>query len=374
MDVPLLDLSGQWAEIRDASLAAVTRVCESQRFIMGPEVEGLERELAAELDVAHSIGVSSGTDALLVVLMALGIGPGDEVITSTYSFFATAGSIVRVGATPVLVDIDPVSCNLDPAQVARAVTSRTKAIMPVHLYGQCADMDPLLDTALVAGVPVIEDAAQAIGSRYRGRQAGSMGLAGCFSFFPSKNLGAFGDAGLVTTNDDDMAARLRLLRNHGAERQYYHRVVGGNFRLDALQAAVLRVKLPYLAGWSARRRANADRYRQLIDEAGLARHVTLPVEGPGQHHIYNQFVVRVPARDQVKEALARRRVGSAIYYPVPFHLQECFSSLGYVAGAFPHAEAAAAQTLALPIYGELTDGQIQHVVASLAAAIAETGA
>ena len=305
--------------------------------------------------------------------MALGVGPGDEVITSTYSFFATAGSIVRTGARPVLVDIDPVSYNLEPAAVQAALTSRTRAIMPVHLYGQCADMDALSEVARKAGVPLIEDAAQAIGSRFGNRQAGSMGLAGCFSFFPSKNLGAFGDAGLVTTNDEAFAERVRLLRTHGAERQYHHRLVGGNFRIDALQAAVLRVKALRLAGWSDARRRNAARYRQLFREAGLDGRVTLPVEGPGHHHIYNQFVVRVPERDRIKAALADRHVGTAVYYPVPFHLQECFAPLGYAAGAFPHAEAAARETLALPIFGELTDEQLTHVVRSMAAALDEAG-
>jgi dTDP-4-amino-4,6-dideoxygalactose transaminase len=371
--VPLLDLAGQWREIRDETLAAITRVCDSQRFILGPEVQALERELAASIGVSHAIGVSSGTDALLVALMALGVGPGDEVITSTYSFFATAGSIVRTGARPVLVDIDPVSYNLDPAAVEAALTSRTKAIMPVHLYGQCADMEALARVAGTIGVPLIEDAAQAIGSRLGNRQAGSMGLAGCFSFFPSKNLGAFGDAGLVTTNDEAFAERVRLLRTHGAERQYHHRLVGGNFRIDALQAAVLRVKAPRLAGWSDARRQNATRYRQLFREAGLDGTVTLPVEEPGHRHIYNQFVVRVPHRDRIKAALAERHVGTAVYYPVPFHLQECFASLGYAAGAFPHAEAAALETLALPIYGELTDDQLTHVVRSMAAALDEAG-
>ncbi len=372
--VPLLDLSEQWAAIRDEALAAITRVCDSQQFILGPEVEALERELAAMLDVRHAIGVSSGTDALLVALMALGIGAGDEVITSTYSFFATAGSIVRLGATPVLVDIDPVSYNLDPAAMRAAITPRTKVVMPVHLYGQCAEMHPILATARDAGVPVIEDAAQAIGSRYHGRTAGSMGLAGCFSFFPSKNLGALGDAGLVTSNDDEFAARVRLLRTHGGERQYYHRVVGGNFRLDALQAAVLRVKAPRLAGWSDKRRRHADAYRSLFRAAGLDERVKLPVEGAGQHHIYNQFVVRVPHRDRVKALLAGANVATAIYYPVPFHLQDCFAPLGYRTGAFPQAEAAARETLALPIYPELTPSQLSHVVSSIGGALDSLGA
>ena len=372
--VPLLDLSGQWQAIREEALAAIVRVCDSQRFILGPEVDALESELASMLDVKHAIGVSSGTDALLVSLMALGVGAGDEVITSTYSFFATAGSIVRAGARPVLVDIDPVSYNLDPAAVARAVTSKTRAIMPVHLYGQSAEMADIAEVASKAGVPVIEDAAQAIGSRYRGRQAGSLGLCGCFSFFPSKNLGAFGDAGLVTTSDDAFADRLRLLRTHGAGRQYHHRLVGGNFRIDALQAAVLRVKAPHLPAWSDARRRNAERYRELFRDAGLIPRVTLPVEGEGQHHIYNQFVIRVPQRDRVKGILASHQVATAVYYPVPFHMQECFAPLGYQPGAFPHAESAARETLALPIYGELTEAQLAHVVWAIGAALDEVGA
>jgi dTDP-4-amino-4,6-dideoxygalactose transaminase len=303
--------------------------------------------------------------------MELGIGTGDEVITSTYSFFATAGSIVRVGATPVLVDIDPDTYNLNVAAVAAAITASTKAIMPVHLFGQCADMDPLMESAARTGVPIVEDAAQAIGSAYKGRKAGSLGLSGCFSFFPSKNLGAFGDAGLITTSDDRVAERLRLLRNHGAERQYFHHIVGGNFRIDALQAAVLRVKAPHLDAWTAGRRRNAERYRALFAAANLLPRVTLPVESADGFHIYNQFVIRVPHRDQVKERLAACGVGTAIYYPVPFHVQECFAGLGYRAGAFPHAEAAARETLALPIFPELSEGQQAHVVNSIGRALAD---
>jgi dTDP-4-amino-4,6-dideoxygalactose transaminase len=369
MKVPLLDLDAQYTPLRSELLAAVTRVCDSQRFIMGPEVDGLERELCAQLGVKHAITVSSGTDALLLALMALGIKAGDEVVTTTFSFFATAGAIVRVGATPVLVDIDPVTFNIDPAQAAAAITPRTKAIMPVHLFGLGADMDPIMDAANRAGIPVIEDAAQAIGSSYKSRPLGTFGAFGCFSFFPSKNLGAFGDAGLVTTRDAAMANALRLVRNHGAEQQYFHRIVGGNFRIDALQAAVLRVKAPYLPGWTEGRRRNAARYRQLFDEATLTDRVGLPSELPGRYHIYNQFIVRVPDRDRVKEALAARRIGTAIYYPVPFHLQECFASLGYRTGEFPHAEAAARQTLALPIYPELTEAQQAAVVSALADAL-----
>ncbi|MCA1650887.1 MAG: DegT/DnrJ/EryC1/StrS family aminotransferase, partial [Acidobacteria bacterium] len=347
--VPLLDLQQQYGALRDELLAAIIRVCDSQRFIMGPEVEALERELARELAVEHAIAVSSGTDAILAALMALGIGPGDEVVTSTFSFFATAGCVARVGATPVLVDIDPVTYNIDPGALHAAITPRTRAIIPVHLYGLCADMDPVLATASAAGVAVIEDACQAIGAEYKGRQAGSMGTAGCFSFFPSKNLGAFGNAGLVTTQDSTLGAEVRLLRNHGAEPKYHHKRIGGNFRLDALQAAVLRVKRPHLRRWTDGRRMNAARYVRLFTEAGLAGHIVLPVEPPGFRHIYNQYVIRVRDRDRVRAHMTAAGVGTEIYYPVPFHLQECFASLGYRRGAFPHAEAAADTILALPI-------------------------
>ena len=370
MPVPFLDLQGQYGPMRGQLLAAIARVCDSQRFIGGPEVEAFEREVAGYLGVRHAIGVSSGTDALLVALMALGIGPGDEVITPTFSFFATAGSVSRLGGTPKLVDIDPLTYNLDPAAAAAAITNRTRAIMPVHLYGQCAEMDPLIAHAGRAGVPIIEDAAQAIGSTYRGRQAGSMGIAGCFSFFPSKNLGAFGDAGLVTTNDERLAGEIRLLRNHGAEHKYFHQRIGGNFRLDALQAAVLRVKLPHLDGWSARRRDNADRYDRLFNESAAADRVTLPVRHPDCRHIFNQYVVRVPDRDVVRARLEAAGIGTEIYYPVPFHLQECFAPLGYRKGDFPVAEAAAAETLALPVYSELSEAQQREVVNAVAAAVA----
>jgi dTDP-4-amino-4,6-dideoxygalactose transaminase len=368
--VPLLDLEAQYRPIRDDVLAAVIRVCDSQRFIQGPEVEALERELAAALGVAEAIGVSSGTDALLVAMMALGVGEGDEVITSTYSFFATAGCIARLGAVPRLVDIDPATYNLSPAAVRSAISSRTKAIIPVHLYGLCADMDPLLTIAAEAGVPVIEDACQAIGAMYHGRQAGSMGTAGCFSFFPSKNLGAFGDGGLVTTQDASLAGEVRRLRNHGSETKYYHQKVGGNFRLDALQAAILRVKLPHLPGWTAMRRENAARYRRLFGEVLTDPAVVLPLEPEGRFHIYNQFVVRVPRRDRVRALLTEGGVGTEVYYPVPFHLQECFATLGYRRGDFPAAEAASESTLALPIYGELTVAQQEFVVQALGEALA----
>ena len=367
--VPLLDLEAQYRPLRGEILAAIARVCDSQRFIMGPEVEGLEREIAAYLEVREAIGVSSGTDALLAALMALGIGAGDEVVTSTYSFFATAGSIARVGATPVLVDIDPVTFNLDPAAVRAALTPRTRAIIPVHLFGLCADMDPIMEAASEQGVAVIEDAAQAIGAAYKLRQAGSIGTVGCFSFFPSKNLGAFGDAGLVTTNDAALAKEIRLLRNHGAEPKYYHKRVGANFRLDALQAAVLRVKLPHLPRWTSLRQANAARYDALLASAGLSEIVTRPATPADRVHIFNQYIVRVPERDRVRTFLSERGIGTEIYYPVPFHLQECFSGLGHRRGDFPHAEGAADSTLALPIYGELSAGQQAAVVAALADAV-----
>jgi len=367
--VPLLDLSAQYRPLRDEILAAIARVCDSQRFILGAEVEALERELAACLEAREAIAVSSGTDALLAALMALGIGPGDEVITSTYSFFATAGCIARVGATPVLVDIDPATYNINPDGVRKALTPKTRAILPVHLFGLCADMDPILTIAQEAAVPVIEDAAQAIGARYRDRQAGSMGAIGCFSFFPSKNLGAFGDAGLVTTNDASLAHELRLIRNHGAEPKYFHKRVGANFRLDAIQAAVLRVKLPHLARWTSKRRENARRYDALFAQAGLTDRIMLPTAPPDRTHIFNQYVIRVPDRDRVRGFLTDRGIGSEIYYPVPFHLQECFAPLGYTAGDFPQAEAAARSTLALPIYGELMPDQQAAVVTALSDAL-----
>jgi dTDP-4-amino-4,6-dideoxygalactose transaminase len=368
LKVPLLDLQAQYVSIREDVLAAITRVCDTQQFIMGPEVERLERELAATIDVRHAIGVSSGTDALLVAMMALGIGPGDEVITPTFSFFATAGCVSRLGARPVFVDVERETLMMDPAGVRAAITPRTRAIIPVHLYGLCADVDALADVA--DGIPIIEDAAQAIGASYKGRAAGTLGTVAIFSFFPSKNLGAYGDAGLVTTNAGALAHRLRLLRNHGAEPKYYHREIGGNFRVDALQAAILTAKLPHLADWNARRRANAARYTALFDQLNLRNCVTLPIEPEGRTHVYHQYVVRVPNRDAVRAHLAARNVGTEIYYPVPFHRQECFRHLGHPADAFPNADAAAAQVLALPIYPELTAAQQEHVVTSIAEALA----
>jgi len=359
--VPLLDLHAQYTPLRQALLDAVTRVCDSQRFIGGPEVEGLERELSARLGYPHAVGLSSGTDAVLAALMALEIGPGDEVITPTYSFFATAGCVVRVGARPVLVDCEPDTFNIDVPQALAAITPRTKAIIPVHLFGQAAELKPIVDVAATQHVAVIEDAAQAIGCEYHGKPVGTWGAVGCFSFFPSKNLGAFGDAGFVTASDPAMAKKLTLIRTHGMEPKYYHHLVGANFRIDAVQAAVLRVKLPHLADWSAARRRNAQRYRAMFAGASLAE-VTLPAEAPHRTHIYNQFVIRVPERDRLKAHLDRAGIGTEVYYPVPFHLQECFANLGYKRGAFPVAEAAATDSLALPIYPELTEAQQSTVV------------
>ncbi len=364
--VPLLDLQAQYRPLRAEILAAIERVCDSQRFIMGPEITALESEMASMLGVRHAVAVSSGTDALLLALMALDIQAGDEVITPTYSFFATAGAVARLGARPVFVDVSDATFNMDPDRLAGAMSPRTKAIIPVHLFGQSAEMDPILAIADRSGVPVIEDAAQAIGATYKSKPLGGLGAFGCFSFFPSKNLGAFGDAGLLTTNDDSLAKRATLLRTHGMEPRYYHHLVGGNFRMDALQAAILRVKAPHLAGWTERRRTNANRYRALFAEAGVLDRVTLPVEAVDRYHIYNQFVIRTADRDGLKQHLDRARIGTEIYYPVPFHLQPCFSYLGYHAGDFAAAEKAAHESLAIPIYSELTVAQQQTVVGAVA--------
>lgn len=372
--MPLLDLHAQYTPLREEILAAIVRVCDSQRFIMGPEIDALEQEMAALLGIRRAVAVSSGTDALLLALMALGVGPGDEVVTTTYSFFATAGTIARLGARPVLVDIDDTTFNIDPELVEAAMTPRTKAITPVHLFGLSADMDLLLEIAGRAKVPLVEDAAQAIGATYKSRPLGGLGAFGCFSFFPSKNLGAFGDAGLVTTNDDALADRARLMRTHGMQPRYYHRVVGGNFRMDALQAAVLRVKAPHLAGWTEARRVNAQRYIAMFREAGLGASITLPLEPVDRRHIFNQFVIRTPQRDALKRHLDERGIGNEIYYPVPFHLQPCFSYLGHRRGDFPHAEKAAAESLALPVYGELTVEQQARVVDAIAEFVRGTSA
>ena len=374
MKVPLLDLKAQYATIRDEIREAVNRVLEGQQFIMGPEVSALEKAVAEYVGARHGIGMSSGTDALLAALMAYDVGPGDRVITPAYSFFATAGVISRLHAVPVLVDIDPASYNVSTralervwAVLDRATQRRVKAIVPVHLYGQCADMDGILDMAGRANIPVIEDAAQSIGTVYKdGRFAGTLGPMGCFSFFPSKNLGGIGDGGMVVTSDDALAERLRLLRNHGAKPKYYHKIVGGNFRLDTIQAAALLVKLRYLDAWHAARHKHADLYRELFRQAGLVGTVGLPEvvdPVPGvRSHIYNQFVIRTPRRDALREFLTAQGVGTEVYYPVPFHLQECFRELGYKAGDFPASERAARETLALPVYPELTAEQQAYVV------------
>jgi len=383
--IPLLDLKAQYASIREEIRAAMDRVCDSQHFIGGPEVEALEKEVAGYSGADFGIGVSSGTDALLVSLMAAGIQPGDEVITTPYSFFATAGCIHRLGAKPVFVDIDPATYNIEPALIEAAITEKTKAIIPVHLYGQMADMDGIMDIALRHHLVVVEDAAQAIGSEFKGHRAGSLGHFGCFSFFPSKNLGGFGDGGMVTAHDPDLGHRAKLLRNHGAEPKYYHKLVGGNFRLDALQAAILRVKLQHLDDWTAGRQRNAERYRRLFADAGLVAGgltaadgaasagkdgVVLPTEAPERRHIYNQFVIRTGRRAAVMALFKERKIGCEIYYPVPLHLQECFAALGYAPGTLPHAELAARETLALPIYPELTEEMQGAVVQAVADAYA----
>ena len=371
MHIPLLDLKAHHAPIQDEILSAIARVVQSQTFILGQEVVTLEDQIASYCQTKFGIGVSSGTDALLLALMALGIGSNhEEVITTPYSFFATAEVIVRVGGKPVFVDIDPISYAMDPSKIDRVITPKTKAIIPIHLYGQCADMKPILDIAQRHELAVIEDAAQALGATYPdGRRTGNMGTVGCFSFFPSKNLGAMGDAGMVVTNDAALADRLRTLRVHGAEHKYYHRLMGGNFRLDAIQAAVLNVKLKYLDDWTHQRDRNASRYESLFKGSGLleTNQVQLPTAvyahaGIDNHHIYNQFVIRAQQRDQLRTHLRENGVVSEIYYPIPLHLQECFGNLGYHEGDFPEAERAAGETLALPIYPELNDEQQAYIV------------
>lgn len=361
MSVPLLDLRAQYADIKLELDAAVHRVLDSTRFIGGPEVSGLEEEVARYSQCAHAVGCASGTDALLLALRALGVGPGDEVVTSAYSFFASAGVVVNAGATPVFVDIDPSTYNLDPHRLEAAITPSTKAVITVHLYGQCCDLTAVQAVCEKNKVWLIEDAAQAIGAEWEGKRAGSVGDLGCFSFFPSKNLGAAGDGGLVTAQDAALADRVRLLREHGARPKYYHELVGTNSRLDALQAAILRVKLQHLDRWSAARARNAALYDQLFEGSHAGR----PYRDPRARHIYNQYVIRVPKRDQVRERLGERGIGSEVYYPVPLHLQTCFATLGHQDGDMPHAEAAARETLALPIYPELTEEQIRYVAATV---------
>lgn len=361
MTVPLLDLKAQYATIKPEMDAAVHAVLDSARFIQGPEVVALEAEVAAYSQVAHGIGVASGTDALLLALKALGVGPGDEVVTTAYSFFASASTIVLAGARPVFCDIEPTTYNLDPAKLAACLTAKTKAVVPVHLFGQCVDMPAILALCEPRGIPVLEDAAQAIGSEWQGRRAGTMGIAACFSFFPSKNLGGIGDGGMVVSRDEAFIDRVRLLREHGARPKYHHKILGQNSRLDAIQAAVLRVKLRSLEAWHAGRQRNAALYRELL--AGTD--VGLPLERSEARHIYNQFVVRTPRRDALKEHLGAATIGTEVYYPRPLHVQECFADLGQRVGDFPHSEAAAAETLALPIYPELTGEQIAYVSARI---------
>ncbi|MBT8382274.1 MAG: DegT/DnrJ/EryC1/StrS family aminotransferase [Ignavibacteriaceae bacterium] len=379
MKVPLLDLKPQYQSLKKELDAAMLRVAESQYFILGPEVEHMEKEFCEYLGCKYAIGVSSGTDALLLALMAIDLQPNDEVIVPTYSFFATAGVVSRLNAKPVLTDVDPVTFNIDPEDFRKKITSKTKAVLPVHLYGQSADMNTIMEIANANNIIVIEDAAQAIGTQYKdGKSVGTIGHIGCYSFFPSKNLGCFGDGGLVVTNDQDLAHMIKIKRVHGGEPKYYHKVIGGNFRLDALQAAVLRVKLLHLDSWSKQRRKNADSYSKLFIDSELAEDtgktefdeknkVLLPKAVYNNadvinYHIYNQYIIRVEKRDELRDFLSKNEIGTEIYYPVPFHMQECFSNLGYRKGDFPIAEMAGEKSLALPIYPELTNEQQQFVV------------
>jgi len=373
MQVPLLDLKAQYARIREEIKSAVDEVLESQVFILGPKVESLEKNVAAYCGAKHAVGVSSGTDGLLVALMALGVTSGDEVITTPFTFFATAGAIARLSAIPVFVDIDPVTYNIEPTGLERAISVRTKAIIPVHLFGQCAEMDAIMALSRKHGIPLVEDAAQSIGAEYKGRKAGTLGTIGVFSFFPSKNLGGFGDGGMVVTDDPALDERIRLLRHHGSSRTYHHSVVGGNFRLDALQAAVLGVKLRYLDGWSAARRENARFYDRRFEECGLTERGRLVCPaavyrtgGDPNYHIYNQYTLRAGDRDRLRAFLKDAGVGSAVYYPVPLHLQECFATLGYRSGDFPEAERAAERVLSIPVYPELSMKQKEYVVQRIA--------
>jgi dTDP-4-amino-4,6-dideoxygalactose transaminase len=367
MNVPLLDLKAQYATVRSDIEAAISQVLESQQFILGPSVEACESAIAAYSQCAYGIGMSSGTDALLACLMTEGIGPGDEVITTTYSFFATAGAVVRVGATPVFVDIDPGTYNLDASEIEGRITSRSRAIIPVHLYGQLCNMDRVMQVARKHALVVIEDAAQAIGAEHRGRRAGSIGDYGCFSFFPSKNLGGAGDGGMVVTNDAQRADRVRCVRGHGASPKYHHKMIGGNFRLDALQAAIVSAKLPHLDRWTAARQRNAELYRRLLIEAGLTDE---SIPGPSivppsvvtDRHVFNQYVIRCTRRDELQRYLAQCGVGSEVYYPVPMHRQQCFAYLPDAERRFPESERAAGETLALPVNPEVAASQIEHVV------------
>jgi dTDP-4-amino-4,6-dideoxygalactose transaminase len=363
MKVPLLDLSLQNNLLRGEIESAIARVLDSGQFILGDEVKALEAEIAEYCRTKFAVGCASGSDALLLALMALDVKPDDEVITTPYSFFATVSAVTRLGAKPVLVDIDPQTYNLDISQIEAKITDRTKAVQPVHLYGQCAEMDELRQVCAKFGVPIVEDAAQAIGSEDAGRRAGSMSEIGCFSFYPSKNLGGMGDGGMMTTNDEALAQKLFALRNHGMPARYFHKWVGINSRLDGFQGAILRVKLKYLDSWSVQRKANANRYRQLFTDAGLTEQIILPFERENVRHIYNQYVIRVPEkRDQLRQFLTDNSIGTDIYYPVSLHLQECFEYLGYKTGDFPESEKASRETLAIPIFPEMTNEQQDYVV------------
>lgn len=368
LEVPLFDTQRQHAELRDELLAALTRVCDSGRYVLGPDCTELEKSLAAYCRVPHALACASGSDALLLALLACDVGPGDEAIMPSYTFFATAGAAWRIGVKPVFVDIDPYTYNIDPSRIEAAITPRTKAIISVHLYGQCAEMAPIMAIARRHRLTVIEDACQAIGAECHGERAGSIGDIGCLSFYPTKNLGGAGDGGMLTCKSSEIADKLRILRVHGERQRYHHELVGFNSRLDSLQAAALNVKLPHLDRWTARRAANAARYHELFERAGLSAHIRLPTEAPGGRHVWNQYVIRVPdgQRDALREHLAARKIGTQIYYPVPLHLQVCFASLGVAAGSLPETERAAQETLALPIFPELTIEEQHAVVAGIA--------
>jgi len=382
ISVPLLDLKAQYHSLQQEVLERISQVCSSQQFILGPAVKELEAAIAGYSQSRHGIGVSSGTDALLLALMALGVGSGDEVITSPFTFFATGGVVARLGARPLFCDIDPVSFNLASAEVVKLIESHcvmrdgrllnrdtgaaVKVLLPVHLFGQMADMDPLMEVARANGLHVVEDAAQAIGAEYKGRRAGSVGDVGCFSFFPTKNLGAFGDAGMCTTNDNALARHMQILRVHGGEPKYHHAEIGGNFRIDELQAAVLLVKLKHLDTWTEARQKNARYYDAAFARAGIGEEVRAPVALPGYRHIYNQYVIRVKRRDELRQHLAAARIGTEIYYPIPLHMQKCFAYLGHRPDDFPESTRAAGEVLALPIYPELTEEQLQYVVDTIA--------
>jgi dTDP-4-amino-4,6-dideoxygalactose transaminase len=367
--IPMLDLTRYEPDLKLDIERRVAEIFATGRFVMGAALEEFESAFAREVGASHAVGVSSGTDALLVALMALGVGPGDEVITSPFTFFASAGVVARLNAVPVFVDIEPGTFNLDPGKLEDAITEKTRAIQPVHLYGQCADMDAIGEIAVRRGIPVLEDACQAVGARWKDRPAGSIGSCAAFSFYPTKNLGAAGDAGAVTTNDPELAVLLKSLRMHGSSVTYHHDRVGGNFRMDALQAAVLQAKLPRLAAWNARRREIAARYGERLADAARAGRIVPPTEAPDRLHVFHQYVVRVPDRDGVKARLAASGVGSAVFYPVPLHRQECFEALGYREGDLPESERAAREVLALPVFPELTDEEVERVADAVLAAL-----